>query len=112
MGLKEKLLKAKPQLTEAKLGGHKVWIRGLTANEALQLSKTFEEQDTNSADVAFEVNLWVCVRCLCNEDGDRIFADDEAKLLGQFEVGQLKDIAERCMEASVPSGDEKVQIKN
>lgn len=52
----------------------------------------------------------LCVRCMCDEDGNRLFSDDDAEMLGKKSAAALNRVADVAQRLSAMTNEEIEQL--
>lgn len=85
-------------------GDGKVRVRGLTAKEKDAYDRELVKFDPKTGQTSLgrldNVRALLVVRCLVNEEGERIFRDGDAKMLGEKSSLVVQRIYEKCREIS------------
>lgn len=100
MNREQFLARAKsPQTTEITVGdeaeGHKVRARKLTQAEVETIRKRYATDEK-----ALEGFRYIVSRCVVDEDGKRLFTDDDAARLADIDFETIESIAMRVMQFS------------
>ena len=93
MGLKEAILGAKTKLRRVEtptLDCECVWVRTLTAAEVMMM------RDSDEGDEQWAWRL--CVMAICDENGGRVFEDDDAEQVAALPYQAVAPIATAVME--------------
>jgi hypothetical protein len=110
---KDELLAIIPHIEAVEIAGHgKVFVKGLTAKERDDYESSLIEPGPDGRMRAKEsqtnIRAALVVRCVCDEAGERMFADEDIEKLGQVDgavVEKLWDISRRLSGMKVESVD-------
>lgn len=100
---REEFLALRPPVEAVDLEGHgKVFVKGLQADERDDYEQSLLERGPDGRSrvkrVQRNVRASLVVRCLCDENGERLFRDNEVEAIGHVDasvVDKLWDIARK-----------------
>jgi hypothetical protein len=113
---KEDILRAPDLKVEpVEVWGGVVYVRGMTGAERDSFEASIVSIRGNKQDVSLEnIRAKLCVRCVCDETGNRLFADNEADLLSgksAVELQKLFAVAQRLSGLTTDDVSELVGVK-
>lgn len=107
MNLREELLERKPPMQPVEAWGRTLYVRKMSGRSALSFAKWTDKQKKKADDLDQIVQL--LLRTVCDEDGNLVFLDRDAKWLADQAMDDLEPLFDQAIDLNGLSDDDVEQ---
>lgn len=87
----------KRELVEVEEWGGEVFIRAMSVRDREEFVELYGGDDEDADNAPYPADVWLALKCVCDEDGNRLFGEDDASVLLDQPMSAVQRVGKACM---------------